>query len=479
MKRSIKGLAALAAVVLFPAGLMAQSVTVHSDGTTGDYATIGAALAAVQADASGPDVITVLDEGPFIEGTGDSGNVWQITGDSNNNPLTIEAASGVRPIVVLDSTGWTAVLVTKHGDLTIRDLVFLPRVGGTHLQVPHRAFQIDGASSTGYDILFENVVFTSNDGSNQPVASLDGLTPPAIDPQDMGDARSFRGVAIEVTSTKFDANEVYRLNIRDTVISGNVFGATASGGYGIRGFMNGNPGSEWVIGEGCVVSYNTNISTSGARAAVQPGGNEGAIDIFRIEGTEANPVKIINNVGMHGVEITASNIADSEKDFKWVVIANNSERGITTNDSDEILTFENVTVVNNGLEAIALPGSYTAAHTAVDTILAGNGEAAEMTNVPAISSDSTGTFTFTNSAIVLEGPYAFMAGVGENIPANVTLVDVVTTDPEFPSVSSADAEFIDVTNEDYADAGPGGAPLRGAGSYTGPAASVQDWTLMQ
>ena len=38
----------LAVLICLPFALMAQSVTVHSDGVTGDYATISAALAAVQ-----------------------------------------------------------------------------------------------------------------------------------------------------------------------------------------------------------------------------------------------------------------------------------------------------------------------------------------------------------------------------------------------------------------------------------------------
>ena len=44
----------------------AQSVTVNSAGGA-DHLTISAAIAAVQADAAGPDVITIQNAGPFNE----------------------------------------------------------------------------------------------------------------------------------------------------------------------------------------------------------------------------------------------------------------------------------------------------------------------------------------------------------------------------------------------------------------------------
>src|SRR5690606_29841891 len=66
------------------------SVTVHSNGVSGNYASIGAALAAVQSESPGPgnaDVITILNEGPFREGA------LVISGDAHANHILIHAAN--------------------------------------------------------------------------------------------------------------------------------------------------------------------------------------------------------------------------------------------------------------------------------------------------------------------------------------------------------------------------------------------------
>ncbi len=459
-----------AGILVLPAFALSQSVTVHSEPGQGDYQTIEEALAAVQTDATGPDVITILDEGPFLEIS------WSITGDPNNNPLTIEAAPGVRPIVILQTTGFTAINVEKNGDLTIRDLIFLPwSEAPAPTSVPFRVFNIANALN-GYNILLENILISSNDGNDQPVASLDGLTDPQLDPNNLGDVVSFRGNAIKVRSTETD--QVYSLVLRDVIVSGMVNGATASGGFGIRGFMNGAPGSQWVIGEGCVISYNTNISGS-MRGALQPGGNEGAVDIFRVEGTEEKPVKIINNTNYHGIHVTATNIEDSIKEFKWLVVANNTQQGFWSQDSDEIYSFENVTIANNGLEAVNLSPAYVAAHSAVDSIFAGNGsEDAENVLSILTSEEDDGSFTFTNSAVVMEGPYSFNSAMLDDTPDYLVFEDSITADPEFGSLDPSSADFINVNNEAYGAAGPGGEALRGAGEYTGPPpTSVSDWTL--
>ncbi len=459
-----------AGVLVLPAFALSQSVTVHSEAGQGDYQSISDALAAVQGDGAGPDVITILNEGPFHE------LGLNITGDANDNPLTIEASPGVRPIVVIQSGAFSPNPISKTGELTIRDLIVIPLAGVGPTDTAFRAFEITADIPGGIDYLFENILISSNDGNDQPVASLDGLTDPQLDPDNLGDVTSFRGNAIKMRSQPTD--EVNRFILRDVVISGLVNGATTSGGFGIRGFMNGAPGSEWVIGEGCVISYNTNISGN-LRGAIQPGGNEGAIDIFRVEGTEEKPVKIINNTNYYGIHITATQIEESIKDFSWMVVANNTEHGLWSQDSDEHYNFENVTFVNNGRNALNLSPAYVVPHTAVDSIFAGNGtEDAENVLSILTSEEDDGSFTFTNSAVVMDGPYSFNSAMLDDPPDYLVFENSITDDPEFGSTDPSSAEFINVNNEAYGAAGPGGDPLRGAGEYTGPEpTSVMDWTL--
>lgn len=440
----------------------AQSVTV---GAAGTYPTISAALTAVQTDPAGPDIITILDIGPYNE----AGQLL-ITGDPNDNDLTIQASAGVRPLVISDFNGDGVIAIIKNGNTTVKDLILIPAVGeiGTR---PQAAVLIDDeVSDTGFNIFLNNILITSNDGTNQPVCSLDGLTSPTIDP---GLAYTFRDEGVYSLSNT--NTQLHKTLLKDVIVCG-LFGDQGSDCF--RTLLDGTPGSEFVVGEGCVGSYTLGISS--VNAGFQPGGNEGGATTVRVRGTEAKPVKLINNY-MNGMNMTNTTVAPSTKTLEWAIIANNSKYGLATGDFNEDIDFKNVTIANNGLECIYATSTFSGTYTASNCIFAGDGNDGA-TDVIKVITSSTGVMFVNDSAIVLNGPQKLDTanfdhdGLNDSTPSNVFKTNVLDQDPKFVSIASANAEFYTVANPAFGTAGPGGTPLRGGGKYN-PAAGVSDWTM--
>lgn len=445
----------------------AQSVTVNSAGGA-NHLTISEAIAAVQADPAGPDVITIQNAGPHNE-------VGQllIVGDTADNELTIQASPGVRPLVISNFNGDGAIYINKNNKTTIKDLILIPALGDAATR-PQAAIRInEETGATAMEVVLQNILISSNNGSNQPVASLDGLTALVIDTSTM---RSFRdeGVFVESSTNSM----VYQITCEDVVVSG-LFGDQGSDAF--RTLQDGTAGSHFTVGPGCVASYN--ISTVATNACLQPGGNESANAgemLVQIKGTAAKPVRFINNQ-MNGVYCTATTLAGSIKNIEWAIIANNTRAGFETTDSDEIVTFQNVTFANNGKPVVAT-SAFASAYTMSNVIVAGNGVAGAENTIN-VSTTAAGTLTANNSAFVLAGAYKLdtslfdFDGLDDNTPvSNVTKNAVISADPDFASLTPTDANFAVVRAAAYATAGPASAPLTGGGSFN-PSASVADWTI--
>lgn len=445
----------------------AQSVTVNSAGGA-DHLTISAAIAAVQADAAGPDVITIQNAGPFNE----AGQLL-INGDTADNELTIQASAGVRPLVISDFNGDGAIYINKNNKTTIKDLILIPALGDVATR-PQSAIRInDEAGATAMEVVLQNILISSNNGSNQPVASLDGLVAPVIDTNTM---RSFRdeGVYVESSLTTM----VYQITCEDVVVSG-MFGDQGTDAF--RTLQDGMAGSHFTVGPGCVASYN--FSATATNACLQPGGNEGANPgdvLVQVKGSAAKPVRFINNQ-MNGVACTATTQAGSTKNIEWAIIANNTGAGFTTSDSDENVTMLNATFANN-TKGIVATAAFAGAYTMTNVIVAGNGvDGAD--NTINVSTTAAGTLTANNSAFVLAGAYKLdtslfdLDGLDDNTPvSNVTKNAVISADPDFASLSPTDPNFAVVRSAAYATAGPSSAPLTGGGTFN-PSASVADWTI--
>ncbi len=459
---------------------LAQSVTVGTTGAT--YTSLNAAILAVGANAAQPDVITILDEGPFLES-----RVIVNAGTSGLDDLTIQAAPGVRPRIVINNTGASAnsaVYLRKSGNVIVRDLIIMPTTNFTsetfEASVGQAGIEIDDDSAVPTSVTLQNVLITSNNGSNQPVASLDGLTSPTFTSTTV----SFRDEGIQALSAA--TNAARNVYMYDVVVSGV---AGDQGSDGIRGFIDGSPGSEWVIGPGCVVSYNNHneatITSSTARAAFQPGGTNG-IDV-RIEGTQDKPVLFINN-NLNGIFVTnTTNISEGLSSVEWLIVANNAGTGFASVDTNSPVTFTNVTFANNQDGVLLAPDEPDAIQYTFNNVIAsGNGSATDPENNINLVAYGTligfgSTFTANNSAIVLAGPYTLnnvdYGADGINSDTNWTVVknSVIATDPQFVSLNPTSSEFAVVGNAAYGTAGPGGQPLVGGGKFL--TSSVSDWQL--
>lgn len=455
----------------------AQSVSVNSAGGA-NFTTIRDALWHVQNDPSGPDVVTIQNVGPYIETV-----QLNINGDANASPLTLQASSpAIRPIVTYSGTG-RLFQIQKVGAVLIRDLIILPGSSASNTAQVFTVDDISTSTATGYDVTLRNILVTANNGSNQPLGSLDGLTSPTYD---FSIHRSFTRDVLNAASNL--VTQVNKLYLYDVIVTGLVSDGNLNG---FRGFPDGAAGSEWVIGEGCVVSYCSTSGSGNPRGAWQPGGNDGApfTAIAKVVGTQAKPVKFVNNGNMHGVHITG-NSTNAIKHMEWAIIANNGLCGIDARAiSNEFVGLQNVTVANNGLtpgdplhEAYRAAAAFSKDHATTNTILAGNGTATPTNVVNVLTSVNTGILHLVNSAVVTNGPFTLDTastggdGILENTPSNVVATGLVNADPQFASLDPASPNFATVKNTAYGTAGPGGTPLRGGGAYN-PAAAVADWGM--
>src|SRR5690606_32371216 len=204
----------LLSLAAFAAVGAAQSVTVGSTGA--DYTSLNAAILAVGANAEAPDVITVIDEGPFLES-----RIIINNGTSGPDDLTIQASPGLRPVMTVDNTGSStnsAVYIRKNGNLIFKDLVIIPSTDFTpatrEFVLAAAGIEIDDDSNIATSVTLQNILVSSNDGNNQPVASLDGLTSPTF----TANTVSFRDEGIQALSTATNATR--NLYMYDVVVSG-------------------------------------------------------------------------------------------------------------------------------------------------------------------------------------------------------------------------------------------------------------------
>lgn len=469
----------LTLIALFAAGAQAQSVTVGLSGA--DYPTLSAAIAATSASATQPDVITFIDEGPFIEPGRiiiNQSYAMDVI-DPTPTDLTIQAAPGLRPRVVVPGGNASAIYLRKVGSVTLRDIVLMPATTGTPAQ---HGIVVDDEGGRETVVTLENILITSNDGANQPVASLDGLTSPTY----TANTVTFRQDGINCSS--MDPTVVEKIYINDVVISG-IPGSPTANSCGIRGFCDGAPGSEWIVGPGCVISYlNTTKApvdmTNLGAGAFQPGDNRDMA--LTIRGTQEKPVLVFNN-NLNAIAITngAATTTDGLGDVEWAILANNTGRAYLSGDISGTSHFKNVTFINHN--GMFQPGASADENviTFENVIAAGNGDNEDPMNafhfIATGNPGFTSNFTADHSAIVQAGPFTLNTNLygGTSIFSdsnwNVTTTNIINSDPAFVSTDPLQGGFAVVSNPAYGTAGPGGVPLIGGGAFA--ASSVSDWQI--
>ncbi len=438
-------------------------VTVHSDGVTGDYATIQAAVNAVMGSDSREVIVEILDEGPFIQGL--------ITVAPNSvtvKDFTIRGAEGVQPIVA--GTADTHVILFNHfyGEINVENLILTGAVpNSTGTAGPARAVQVtasEAAQNTAglpLDITFSNIVITSSvltGGGDIIPVTTDGITVAGVNgvPLPAGDFCTIRTEATNIASTS--TSFVNRLEFSDSVISG-----LPRAGHGFRTFFDGAEGSEIVVGPNVVISHVTGVIATGG--AVQVGGNEGANHILKVKGTPEKPILIHGNY--RGVDLTNTTLVGTTKSFENVLISNSVLEGFRTGDLNESYIFKNVTIVNSGTGAGA-DGARAFTHTgagwtgsveAVNTIFAGNGSTGVNNVVNFFSNAGTpGTANVADGAVVLNGPFRLTGdGIVAADPSNVTNVNNLNSDPQFISTVFGHADFYRAGSVAYSEAAVSGA----------------------
>lgn len=463
---------------LLVASTNAQTVFVNSAGGTGKHTSLNAAIQAVTDDTAAPDEIVIEDEGPFFE-------TRVIINESKTQaPLLIRAVPGVRPIIAIETSAEGALYIRKAGGpLTVRDLIIIPQLGDP---LTRATAAVEGDNVTGSDtsVTLQNILVTSNDGNNRPLASLDGLTSPTWNPN----VRTWRdeGILLSSSGTTFRRNYY----LYDCVVSG-ISGD--DGSDGIRIFTDGaiGSGSEVVVGPGCVVSYNDTMAdqtvTSGTnshRGGIQPGATLNTA--VKVIGTQDNPVKVFNNNYNGIAETSDTNFAGAGlNEIKWCIIANNDGTGMIFTDYYANKDIANVTIANNsdgsvdGIENDLADMDISFSN----VIFGGNGNQTDPNNIVDLTFDAqplgTPSITVADSALPLSGPVSLnnvdygADGVATNFAT--TLTNITNADPQFVSLDPTSSEFAVVGNAAYGTAGPGGQPLVGGGKFL--TSSVSDWQL--
>ncbi len=449
MKRLVIFLSVLLLVCSSP--LWAVTLTVSTAGGTGDFNSIQLAINSCLSNPDLPDVINILDDGPYYEAL-DIG--------TSGFDLTIQGNSGSRPVVVVSATnanGGAFGASNRAFDLRvdasttmIKDLVIIPDVADP----PAKGISIYPWSTlSNYYVTLDNVVITANDGSDGPV-TMDGLTL-------VSDATTFTDDVIDLASSSNPGHVVLNKVICSK--------ATLGANDGLRVLMDGVSGSRASVdvGPGCVFSYipeyGIYFGTSNYLSA-------------SISGTSTSPVIVTNN-GKWGIW-DYNNVGNSAiTTLNWVIVANNTDIGyrISGTSNPANISMTNCTFANNGKSAIdASPGTGPITITASNVIIAGNGNFDGLTT----NNINIGAHTLnaSNSAVVLTGTYSLdtntdadgVVGSGTYTPTAVT-----NANPYFASLDPANANFLSVQNDTYQTAGPGGTPLTGAGKFIGGVVPVE------
>lgn len=471
---------------LLTAGLVCLAAVASAQTRTvpGDHATVAAALAFFNPDpdALTANVIQITDSAVYDE-------VFEIT-----VPVTIEGTGASRPVLTarINPAGDAndGLRVDVAGDVTLRNLIIIPSTTTPPTD------DLVRTGPTGVNITLENVLITSNNGTNAPV-STDGLSP-----------ASMVGAVTNGDDGAFIAGTGTTAVLTNVVIT-HIQNASA----GDDGIVCSAAAASFTINDGCVFSYNGRLGIQAAGSTsfvinapttrVKVIGNQGFAGIWFAGGQSTtrslNGVDVLDNVSVTanqgwGIELQNGNPATPNV-LSNAIISGNGGQGLIIGDTASIApgtvttNISNVTIARNVNGAISIPvgaaapvaPAVAAIHTVniTDSILAGNGGASVTDN---IRNDNVGSsVTISNSAVVLAGPQALNgSGIGGSVA--ITLTNVINADPMFLGTTDFTlSNFYDVGNSAYATAGTGSTPLTGGAQYDPlpPVSMASDtWSLL-
>lgn len=435
----------------------AVSVTVSTTGGTGDFNSIQYAIVSCLTNPDTPDVITILDNGPYFEALdiGTSGFDLTIQGNGVSRPVIVASLTSATTGPFGNRTNaidlWVDVCTT-----VIKDIVLIPPVTNPAA----KGIAIYPFSTlSGYTVALINVVVAGNDGTDQPV-SMDGLNVVAA-------ATTFTSQAIDLGSSSAPGH----LSMEKVILSRATRGANAS----LRVLMDGtvsDRGSVY-IGPGCVFSYNP--ADDGVYF-----GTSNYCD-GTLSGTSTEPI-IISNNGRYGI-YDYNNVGNAAVNMlNWVIVTNNGNVGyrITGTSNPAMVTMTNCTFANNALSVSTAQIDFSVATAtniiANNVIFAGNDTLDATRANSIINGSGASSLTLNTCALALTGlggatpTYALNTIVSANAVVGVgsfTQNGGINENPAFKSLDLTSSDFVAVRNIHYATAGPNGDPLTGAGRYIG------------
>jgi hypothetical protein len=446
----MKILVLLAISLLLCVPVFSVTVTVSTTGGTGMFNSIQYAIVSCLTNPDSPDVINILDNGPYFEAL-DIG--------TSDFDLTIQGSSGSRPVLVASLTNATSGpfgnrsnavdIYVNRSTTVIKDIIIIADTTAA----PYRGISIYPFTSaiSQYTVALINVVVTGNDGTNQPV-TMDGKTVVSA-------ATTFYGQAIDIGS----AGNPAHISLEKVIVSR---ATNYTGDGAIRILLDGivSDRSSVDIGPGCVFSYNPLDGIYFGSSSYCDG---------TFSGTSTDPVIITNNARW-GIWDYNNSGNSAIKSLNWVIVTNNGSMGyrVSGSSNQPTVTMTNCTFANNALSAstaqLDLSGAGVAMNiNATNVIIAGNGSL-DTSRLNTVILGDTKTLTINNSAIVLSGTYSLntMAiDTATGVIGTVVPTAVTNRDPLFWSLNPSDTKFAKVGSVLYATAGLAGAPLTGGGQF--------------
>lgn len=487
MKRLILLLATLG-VIIIPCITTAAILTVSNDpAIPAMYTSVTAAIAA----AAFGDTVAIIGGGnptyPYDEvitinkpltliGLDSTGTIPQKrtlcvrhnTAFGNNDGLVITFGAGTSGLVVVKNL------------IVIPSRVSRPADDGIFIGAPTNAT---------ITVIMEDIVVCPNNGSDGPV-SVDGLSYVPFETWPGAIAFGDDGITVAATAPNYAFVTMRR------VISTNNRNLGANDGFVLFG-----TGANVFVGEGCIASFNDRIGFQFATSITGV-----------ISGSSTERVKAISNGYFNrlngGIVLFSGTLSiehcDVSKErangiyrvggqissIKHTTVAECDGPGLIVTEGTGSLSIVSTTFARNGIwdgtgtpgstvstkQAIYIYSSNTSPVSFVATIIAGNGA----TTGNQIVNEGTGAVSISDSAVVLSSqttPLVNLYGAGTTGTRPITLTNVITLDPVFKSwtLSEPPGDYLDVQNEAYANAGPGGTPLGGGADYVGGVTEIKRW----
>ncbi|MFB3896102.1 MAG: hypothetical protein ACE14V_07355 [bacterium] len=434
------------------------SLTVSTTGGAGDFNSIQYAINSCLTNPDTPDVITILDNGPYFEAL-DIGTA--------GFDLTIQGGSGIRPVIVASITSATTgplgnrnQVIDILGDqctTVIKDLVLIPDTtapAGKGINIaPY-------STLSQFSVALINMVIAGNNGSNQPV-TMDGRTVASA-------ATTFTLQGIDVAS----ALKPGHISLQKVIVSRATY--YVDGNSGLRVLLDGNPTdrSSVDIGAGCVFTY---LPQDG----VYFGASTCCDGTF--SGTSTEPI-IISNNARWGIWDYNNAGKSAVNKLDWVIITNNASMGyrVSGSSNQPSVTMTNCTFANNALSTntaqIDFSVTTSTNFTAYNVIFAGNSLMTSTRANTVINGSGASSLTINTCALVITGlagatpTYSLSTMVSANGVVGVgtfTQNGGINENPDFASLDLTSADFVAVRNPHFATVGPNGGPLTGGGKYLG------------